>query len=207
MINLTKYKAIKRPLHLILDSGHGWNTSGKRSKDESLRENQFNTMVEAKIGLLCSMAKQQGINITYSFLSPEHSDTPLKIRVEREREIYRRLKNTHLIIGISIHADAFTEPTANGTTTFINPKSKSRYFAEILQSNLIKKTKLFNRGVREVPYMIVRKTLSPFVLLEAAFMTNPKELELLKSDEFRNTNALAIFESFLEFALLYQDKF
>ena len=66
-------------------------------------------MVEAKIGLLCSMAKQQGINITYSFLSPEHSDTPLKIRVKRERAIYSSLKNTHLIIGISIHADAFSE--------------------------------------------------------------------------------------------------
>ena len=82
------------------------------------------------------MARAEGIDITYCFLSPEHSDTSLNTRVKRERAIFRQLKDKRLLLGISIHADAFTKPTANGTTTFINPGSKSRLFAEILQKNL-----------------------------------------------------------------------
>ena len=37
---------------LITDDGHGWYTPGKRSTDESLRENEFNSIVEGKFMLL-----------------------------------------------------------------------------------------------------------------------------------------------------------
>lgn len=205
---LIKYEAlIDVSIHLIIDSGHGWNTGGKRSTDGSLRENQYNATVEAKLSLLCSIAKEQGVDITYSMLSPEHNDTPIRERVRRERKIFKNKKNVALVVGISIHADAFSKPSANGTSVYINPKSKSRLLAEIVQRNLINATGLKDRGVKEKSFAMLRQTSAPWILIEAAFMTNPKELKLLKSDAFRNTNALVIFESVLEFVSIYQHDF
>ena len=173
---LTHYKhLIHVPIHLILDSGHGWETKGKRSTDGSLRENTFNTSIEAKMGILCSLAKSVGIDITYSNLSLEHEDTPLYRRVKREKKAYNDNYKDRLCFGISFHADAFRLESANGTGAFINKGSKSRLFAEIALNNIAKVTGLKNRGVRDKKLYMTKHTASPFVLFEAAFMTNLAE--------------------------------
>jgi len=197
---LEEYRQELVPITLILDAGHGWNTAGKRSQDGTLRENQFNCAVRDKIGVLCSILKSHNFDIEYYFLSPEHSDTSLDKRVQREREIYLNNKSKRLCLGLSIHADAFDKSSANGTTTFINPSSRSRLFAEIVQKNLTNTTQLRNRGVKEKAFKILRSTYSPFILVECAFMTNPVERELLKTDSFRNLNAIILINSVIEFA-------
>jgi N-acetylmuramoyl-L-alanine amidase len=205
---LTHYKhLIHVPMHLILDSGHGTSTKGKRSTDGSLRENTFNTSIEAKMGILCSLAKSVGIDITYSNLSLEHQDTKLYKRTEREKKFYKENKEDRLCFGLSFHADAFSKESANGTGAFINKGSKSRLFAEIALNNIAKVTGLKNRGVRTKSLHMTKYTASPFVLFEAAFMTNNKELKLLKSESFRNLYTLTLFESWLEFVSIHQDTF
>jgi N-acetylmuramoyl-L-alanine amidase len=194
-------------MHLIFDSGHGINIKGKRSIDGSLRENTFNTSIEAKIGILCSLAKSAGVDITYSNLSLEHEDTPMSRRVIREKKAYNANKEDRLCFGMSFHADAFRVESANGTGCFINKGSKSAVFAEIALNNLSKVTGLKSRGVRDKTLYMTKYTASPFVLFEAAFMTNDKELKLLKSESFRNLYTLTIFESWLDFVSLYQDDF
>jgi N-acetylmuramoyl-L-alanine amidase len=205
---LTHYKhLIHVPMHLILDSGHGTSTKGKRSTDGSLRENTFNTSIEAKMGILCSLAKSVGIDITYSNLSLEHQDTKLYKRTEREKKHFKDNKDDRLGFGISLHADAFSKESANGTGAFINKGSMSRLFAEIALNNIAKVTGLKNRGVRTKSLHMTKYTASPFVLFEAAFMTNNKELKLLKSESFRNLYTLTLFESWLEFVSIHQDTF
>ena len=40
---------------VVIDDGHGWMTSGKRSTDGSLRENEFNSSMEDKFTLMLNM--------------------------------------------------------------------------------------------------------------------------------------------------------
>lgn len=196
------------PILYITDSGHGWNTGGKRSKDGSLRENQFNSIVEAKISMICHLLRKKGLDITVIQLAPEHQDIHRNIRIKREHAIFEKYKDTHLILGHSIHADAYIQPSANGTTTFHYKGSKAVIFAQAMQNNLIEATGLRNRGVIDFKkFDLLKKTKSPFILTEAAFMTNPEELVLLKSDHFRDINAVASVDAVLEVAFVHYKEF
>ena len=195
------------PTCYMTDSGHGWNTGGKCSLDGTLKENQYNSIVEGKIAMLCHLLKDKGLPLEYYQISPEYDDTPLEVRVQREKEIFRRYKSTHLVLGHSIHADAFPDDiTANGTGTFYYMGSRSVIFGEVMQKNLIERTHLADRGVRPKNLKMCRDTAAPWILTEAAFMTNPREKELLKSDGFRNINAIAHVDGLLETVVLHYQK-
>ena len=195
------------PICYMTSSGHGWNTGGKRSFDGSLRENQFNSIVEGKISVLCHMLRDKGLVIETHQLATEHDDVPLWERCKRENEIFDEFKNTHLVLGHAIHADAFSKPSANGTTTFHFKGSSAAFFGDVMQDSLIQAHQLRNRGVKTANFKILRDTKAHWILTEAAFMTNPREKELLKSDGFRNINAVASVNAVLETAVLHYKRF
>jgi N-acetylmuramoyl-L-alanine amidase len=196
-----------QPTCYITSSGHGWNTGGKRSFDGTLRENQYNSIVEAKIAVLCYLLQEKGLPIEVRQVATDHYDVPLHERVRREHEFFEEFHRTHLVLGHDIHADAFSSSSANGTTTFHFKGSKAALFAEVTQDNLIQRTQLKNRGVRDANFKMLRDTKAPWILTEAAFMTNPREKELLKSDGFRNINAMAHVDSLLETVVLHYKQF
>lgn len=196
------------PIIFDTDSGHGILTRGKRDQGDSMREKMYNSAVEGKIGLLISLLQDKGLDITHKMLSPEQHDTPRSVRIQREHEIFDEFCHTHLILGESIHADGFPDPSANGTTTYIFKGSSSVAFAQILHQKKIERTGLRNRGILDhKKFDLLKMTKAPFVLSEAGFMTNPKELKLLKSDAFRNINAIASVDAVLETAFLHHEKF
>jgi N-acetylmuramoyl-L-alanine amidase len=91
---------------------------------------------------------------------------------------------------VSIHANAFTDPYANGTSTwFYAPVGNSFYdrdarllLANLIQENLVTATGLSNYGVREANFAVTRETYMPAVLIETAFITNPSDNTYLASE-------------------------
>lgn len=205
MIAIKQRRGDFPPIQLMTDAGHGWETIGKRSFDGSLRENDYNTSVERKIGMLVHVAKQAGVDIVHSLLSPEHYDISLDKRVDRERSIYAANHRDRLVLGISIHADAFGDPSPNGTTTFHCRNSQSKLFAKEVHDALLSVNGLRDRGVRVANFKILRETSAPWILVEAAFMTNEMEKEKLKTEYFRNINALSLFNSVFTTAEKYHN--
>ena len=180
-------------MKIMLDAGHGKNTAGKRTPDDSMREFVFNHAVAeyAKTMLL----NYENIKVEYAHDSTGNIDVPLYTRTQKAN-------NWPADIYISIHANASGDSwsTANGIETFHHPKSSeaSKKLAAALQNKLIEKTKLRNRGVKQADFQVVRETKMPAALIECGFMSNKEEAALLKSDSYRKLCAEAIVEAIVQ---------
>lgn len=173
-------------LTVFTDSGHGWLTPGKRAG--GIRENEFNSAVEDKITLLL-----QYLNIKPILLAPEWNDVSLETRKSRERYSYVHDNiDPDRVCGISIHADAFKSSDANGLRLYHYASSqKGMLLADLIGNSYDYYHEELDLGieygnVRTANFYMLRETISPFVLIEYGFMTNPSDVEKLKSDEFRN---------------------
>ncbi len=100
---------------------------------------------------------------------------------------------------VSIHCNSASSPAANGTETFANSvTSKGKPLAEKVQRNLVNEIKLTNRGVKYANFAILSRTTAPAILVEIAFINNPREEALLKSDTFLNKATIGIAKGLLE---------
>lgn len=100
---------------------------------------------------------------------------------------------------ISIHCNSAPNPAATGTETFANsPTAKGNLLAKAVHKSLVSEIKLPDRGVKYANFAILSKTIAPAILVETAFINNPKEEALLKSDVFLNKIAIGIVKGILE---------
>jgi len=68
-------------------------------------------------------------------------------------------------------------------------------FAEIIQKKLVNYLKLEDRGVKQAPFVVLKGANMVAVIVEVAFISNPKEEKLLKNNEFKQKSAQALFEA------------
>jgi len=68
-------------------------------------------------------------------------------------------------------------------------------FADIIQEKLVEHLKLEDRGVKQAPFVVLKGVNMVAVIVEVAFISNPKEETLLKNNEFKQKSAQALFEA------------
>lgn len=171
-------------MKIFLDAGHGYSTPGKRSPD-GMREYEFNRAVA-----ICAKELLESYEgVSAEFAHADSHDVPLKERTEKAN----RLKADCYV---SIHANASGSSwnEAGGIETFVHlskPK-EALALAEKIQKNLVLSSGLKNRGVKLANFHVLRETRMTAVLIECGFMTNKKEADLLRSEAYRKSCALAI---------------
>jgi N-acetylmuramoyl-L-alanine amidase len=102
-------------------------------------------------------------------------------------------------IFVSIHCNSATNPAATGTETFCYQKSGQAYaLAQAIQSCLVQTLRLPDRGVKTANFYVLRGTNMPAVLVELAFINNPKEEALLRNGDFQRTCAESIAQGILQ---------
>ena len=175
-------------MKFAIDAGHGNNTPGKRSVDGSLREFYFNNAVALEVTKI--LRNEYGQEVINPYDVSGVIDTPLNTRVQRANA-------ANAAAFISIHANAAGTGwnSAEGIETFIynqGTQAGSMKLAANVQNHLIRDTGRKNRGVKRGNYAVLRETNMPAILVEAGFMTNLQENNLLKSDGYRKTVARAI---------------
>lgn len=179
----------------IIDTGHGYNTPGKRSigfNDKTgnviLKENSVNEAVGNKLSLLFYLNNKEA-----HFISNEWIDISLSERVKRER----KLANINTIF-ISIHADAFhIKNKVDGGRFFYHSNSGKKiadYFTKYLKDNGYD---LRLREPMKANFKVLKETKSPAILFEMGFMTTKTDLEVLMKDSFRNKTAQLLYEAFM----------
>lgn len=183
-------------LKISLSAGHaGFGvTPGKRLPDGSMYEWDFNAAVVKEIIHL--LAQYQDVAVVRLDDPTGKRDIPLKERVARSDAF---VADVH----IDIHANAFgsTWSAAGGIETFVSDLEHSYSFklADTVQDNLIKATGLRNRGVKAADLHMVREpNAKAKILVEAGFMTNKIEAELLKTDAYRQKVAKAIVDALVQ---------
>lgn len=103
---------------------------------------------------------------------------------------------------VSIHADAFSNKDAQGTTTYFYEKtSEDRRFAQMLQSSLVGQVSLSDRGFEESDFYVLENTHMPAVLAEVAFLSNPQEAKLLSKSAFWRKAALGLYNGINNYLL------
>ncbi|HBY56596.1 MAG TPA: hypothetical protein DEG96_01825 [Candidatus Atribacteria bacterium] len=68
-------------------------------------------------------------------------------------------------------------------------------FADVVQKKLVKYLKLDDRGVKQAPFVVLKGVNMVAVIVEVAFISNPKEEKLLRDSGFRKNAAQALFEA------------
>lgn len=175
-------------MKVMLDAGHGYNTSGKRSPD-GMREYEFNRAVANYARSLL-----QGYqNVTVYFAHSDDRDVPLQERTNRANSL-------NVDVYISIHANAYgsggwTSPSGIETYVFTSRPPIATQLAQKMQRNLVASTGLPDRGVKTADFHVLRATKMEAVLAECGFMTNQNDIKLLRSEEYRRTVAEAIVKA------------
>jgi len=81
---------------------------------------------------------------------------------------------------------------------------ESQDLAALIQRNLVRYTGLQDRGVRQAGYYVLIGAAMPNVLVETAFISNPREERLLKSPKFQEKVARAIANAVRVFKRRYE---
>tara|TARA_R110002050_G_scaffold95918_1_gene199605 strand:- start:2437 stop:3558 length:1122 start_codon:yes stop_codon:yes gene_type:complete len=76
---------------------------------------------------------------------------------------------------------------------------QSLQLASLIQNNLVKKLKRFNRQVKMDNFQVLRETIMPSVLIELGFLTNKKEGRFLNSKSGQQAMAKNIANSIISF--------
>jgi len=98
---------------------------------------------------------------------------------------------------VSIHADSFSD-LAGGTTTY-SYDAKDDSIAPLVQANLVAQLKLYDRGVQQSDFYVLKNTNMPAILTEAAFISNPKEEKLLTNSSFDKKVAVGIYNGIKQY--------
>lgn len=177
----------KKDYIILLDNGHGENTSGKQSPDGSLKEYAYAREIVKRLE---SKLKENGYKVYV--VTPEQEDISLKERCRRINKVCR--ENGNKAISISIHCNAAGADgkwhTASGWGVFVsqNASQNSKKLAKTLYDEALLLNLKGNRSVPNEHYWIqnlamCRDTICPAVLTENLFQDNKEDVNFLLSEK------------------------
>ena len=107
---------------------------------------------------------------------------------------------THIFI--SLHCNSFKDPSANGSETWhFTGSAEGEKLARCIQTALVSHCQTADRGVKDnSEWTVLRDTVCPAVLVEMAFISNPKERELLTDTMLQRQFAVAIAQGIEQYA-------
>lgn len=177
-------------MKILLDNGHGIETIGKRSPDESLLEYAWTRKFANDLA-----EDLNGLNMFSDIIliTPEESDIALSERCARVNKIVNDADSEECLL-ISIHVNAAGSDgqwhSANGWQVIVskNASEKSKSFASLCVGQSEKLELVTRKYSASVPYWtqnlaICRDTNCPAVVTENMFMDNKTDVEFLLSED------------------------
>ncbi len=193
IIHLKSYKEVYDKI-VVLDAGHGGKDPGAGAENYRVAE------ADITLKLLLYLKE----------LLEENTD--IQVFCTRTEDVYPTLQErADLALGmeadlfVSWHCNASESTKRNGTEVIFNAQQgsedtfNSRAFAELCLKRLAEALGTKNRGLSDRQDLhIVRRATMPVVLIETAYLSNEKDLEILKDNEKLKVAAYAVYEVILE---------
>lgn len=183
--NYSNNGARKSQYVVYLDPGHGGTDPGSSG----------NGLVEKELNLKIALAvkdKLQNMGIVVKM----SRDTDKFVSLQ---DIANGANEAMPDVFVSIHQNAFDNPSVNGIETYWWKGSSDNTLASLIQKNLIANTNATNRGVKKNDFYVVKNTLMPSSLVECGFITSPDEANRLRTQEYQNRIADAISNGTYEY--------
>ena len=174
---------------ITLDAGHGGSdpgaigANGTREKDVTLKITKKVQELLKKKGAKVSMTRTGDKDV----YGPNASDVQeLQARVDVAED-------NDADAFISIHINSSTNKNVGGFSSYYYPKtSNDARLAQAVQDRLVKNFGLDDLGIRKANFYVNKRCSMPSTLLELAFISNPKEEKLMKSNWYINKLAKSI---------------
>ena len=188
----------------MANSAHGGFDGGAQASDGTL-EKDLNLQIAKKLEAFLLQGGYYVIMIRDDDVSIEEDPTQ-SIARRKVSDMKRRLEiinsNTDAIF-ISIHMNKFTSSSPSGAQVFYSPNdSRSQEVALQIQGTFKKLTQPDNdRMVKQANksiYLLHRAEI-PALIVECGFLSNQRELALLKTEEYQIKTALAIYCGLFEY--------
>lgn len=190
-------------MKILIDNGHGENTSGKRSPDGRLREWSYTREIA---DLVVAGLRKNGIDAER--IVKEDSDVPLSERCRRANNIYRDTGKKAILVSIHCNAagNGISWKNAQGWSAFVsnNASLNSKRLAESLAQVAECIPVPVRKPMPQQPYWeqnlaICRDTNCPAVLTENFFQDSKEDVEYLLSPEGKDTVARIHIEGILKY--------
>lgn len=179
-------------MKVLLDNGHGENTTGKRSPDGELREYRYTRDITQGIE---RELRTRGYDVER--IVRETTDVPLRERVRRVNEWCKELGSSRVLL-VSVHCNASGDGSewmrARGWSAYTcNGKTKSDKLADSLYAAAernfcgpgitIRKDMQDGDPDWEEDFYILKNTKCAAVLTENFFMDNPTDMAYLMANK------------------------
>jgi N-acetylmuramoyl-L-alanine amidase len=166
-------------MKIYLDAGHGGRDSGAVGIGDRLEKNDCQTLTN----LVSDLLQKSGITTIVNTNTEESLS-----------EVASQANAENVDLFVSIHRNAFNQPSANGLEvwTCLNARAKTKANAKLMYDKLISVTsEMTGRGIKESNFYVLKYTNAPAMLLEIGFITNQKDNELFDKYIFAYATAIA----------------
>lgn len=178
---------------IIIDAGHGGPDGGTSGADGT-RESDLNLAIALKTDLLLSLLGEESVlsRTGEDDLSDPTAQTIAQKKVSDIRNRVAFVEGQGDCILISIHGNAFQDRAYSGAQVFYG--NGSEVMGKYLQTALTKLQPENDRKAKPVSrdIYLMNHVSVPAVLVECGFLSNEKELSLLKNEEYQRKLAVVI---------------
>ena len=188
---------------IILDPGHG-GADGGASGDDGTVEKDLNLKIALKVQNLlqqsgCTVFMTRSDDRSLSTIEDEINKMRKVADLNNRREMVDELKVEGFV---SIHMNTFSDPQYFGSQVFYSSSpADSKYLADYIQEEirLIDPENLRETKNGSGSIFILNDVSVPSVVVECGFLSNEKDLARLKSEEYQNKLAGAIYNGIVKF--------
>jgi len=189
---------------VIIDAGHGGEDGGASSAS-GLIEKNLNLEISS---MLCDMLREAGVKVVMT-------RTDDRLLYDRNVDFHGRKKKLDLAarlevaktyeesIFVSIHMNSFSDKRYSGLQVWYSQNCpESMVLAQKIQSGVRSELQPSNnRKIKAADsnIFLLDNAISPAVLIECGFLSNPEEAKLFESDEYKHDLAVAISDAILDF--------
>ncbi|OLO27136.1 N-acetylmuramoyl-L-alanine amidase CwlD [Alkalihalophilus pseudofirmus] len=187
---------------IILDPGHGGPDGGAVSKDGLLEKDvTLDISLELRdylqeAGALVLMTREEDRDLADSDIK--------KIRQRKVQDLKRRVELINGSDGdmfVSIHLNAIPSPKWKGAQTFYNRTiEENEYIAKFVQDEIRRNLENTHRVAKPIGNVyLIKQAVTPGVLVEVGFLSNPEEAELLETEKYQQKVAASIYQGILRY--------
>ena len=180
---LSFVKPENKIINVVIDSGHGGHDHGATIDD--ITEKNLVTEINNKIKALHNDAE-----VVFHYTRSDDQFVDLNDRANFINQIKPDL-------AISLHVNQNKNTEANGFEIFVSDKNiqseKSKELADKLDSKF-SKTQLKSRGVKTAPFMVLKKSEYPTMVVELGFISNENDRNYITSENGQTEIAKTILE-------------
>ena len=188
---------------IAIDAGHGGidpgavGKSGAREADIVLSVARRLQALLNRAGVMTTMTREDDRDLAGAV-----GNNPA---VRKRRDLEERVRKSTQAspdLTISIHANSFPESIWSGAQTFYRVGcSEGMRLATAIQDSLVQSLGPNTRRAKSADLYVLKHCAPPVALVEIGFLSNPREESLLRTDEYQQRAAEAIFTGIVNYLL------